>query len=216
MSMAEAKQRLDATNVQLGKELWLIHSSLAIYRVIGLNAQAIPRGDSFFGFAQNQSLSAVALGLGKVFEREQPDGYELCSVGGVFRLAKAVELQNSSAAAKFVSHYGVASSDDWVFDVDQVFSAQRPRIATHMCVIDRVRNTRLAHIQQMAHEGNLPSIAAFEELLSFAFSFHSFINEAFLSVHSHPTLTDTQVETGLLRLLKMIGVTEPRSQFTDI
>jgi len=30
--MTEAKQRLDATNIQLGKELWLIHSSLAIYR----------------------------------------------------------------------------------------------------------------------------------------------------------------------------------------
>lgn len=214
--MTEAKQRLDATNVQLGKELWLIHSSLAIYRVIGLNAKAIPRGDSFFGFVQNQSLSAVALGLGKVFEREQPDDYELCSVGGVFRLAKAVPIQNSSVAAEFVRRYGVNASADWVSDVDQVFSSQRPRIAAQMQAIDRVRNTRLAHIQQMAPEGNLPSIAAFEELLSFAFGFHSFINEAFLNVHPHPTLTDRQVETGLLRILKAIGVTDPRSQFPDI
>jgi len=214
--MIEAKRRLDATNVQLGKELWLIHSSLAIYRVIGLNAQAIPRGDGFFGFVQNQSLSTVALGLGKVFEREQPDGYELGSVGGVFRLAKVVDVQDRSAAAGFVAHYGVTPSADWVRDVDQVFFTQRSRIATHMGAIDRVRNTRLAHIQQLAPEGNLPSIAAFEELLSFAFGFHSFINDAFLSVHSHPTLTDRQVETGLLGVLKMIGVTDPRSQFTDI
>jgi hypothetical protein len=214
--MTEAKRRLDATNIQLGKELWLIHSSLAIYRVIGLNAKAIPPGDSFFGFVQNQSLSAVALGLGKVFEREQPDGYELCSVGGVFRLAKALPLQNSSVAAEFVRLYGLNASADWVSDVDQVFSSQRPRIAAHMQTIDRVRNTRLAHIQQMAPEGNLPSIAAFEELLSFAFGFHSFINEAFLNVHPHPTLTDRQVETGLLRTLKAIGVTDPRSHFPNI
>jgi hypothetical protein len=214
--MTEAKQRLDATNIQLGKELWLIHSSLAIYRVIGLNAKAIPRSDSFFGFVQNQSLSAVALGLGKVFEREQPDGYELCSVGGVFRLAKAAPIQNPSVVAEFVRRYGVNASADWVSDVDQVFSSQRPRIAAHMHAIDRARNTRLAHIQQMAPEGNLPSIAAFEELLSFAFGFHSFINEAFLNVHPHPTLTDKQVETGLLRTLKAIGVTDPRSQFPDI
>ncbi|MEK7371564.1 MAG: hypothetical protein AAB265_08920 [candidate division NC10 bacterium] len=80
--MPEDKHRLDETNIQLGKELWLIHSSLAVYRVIGLNAGAIPRAGGFFGFVQNQSLSAVALGLGKVFEREQPGGYELCSVGG--------------------------------------------------------------------------------------------------------------------------------------
>jgi hypothetical protein len=181
--------------------------------VVGLNVKAIPHGDSFFGFVQNQSLSVVTLGLGKVFEREQPDGYELCSVGGVFRLAKAVPIQNASVAAEFVHQHGVKASADWVRDVDQVFSSQRPRIAAHMRAINRVRNTRLAHIQQMAPEGNPPSIAAFEELLSFAFGFHSFVNEAFLDVHSHPTLTDRQVETRLLRTLKAIGVTEPRSQF---
>jgi hypothetical protein len=214
--MTEARSRLDATNIQLGKELWLIHSSLATYRVIGLNAKAISPGDSFFGFVQNQSPSAVALGLGKVFEREQPNGDELGSVGGVFRLAKTVPIQNPSVAAEFVRRYGVNASTDWVSDLDQVFYIQRPRIAAHMRAIDRVRNTRLAHIQQMVPEGNLPSIAAFEELLSFAFGFHSFINEAFLNVHPHPTLTDRQVETGLLSTLKAIGVTDPRSQFPDI
>lgn len=85
-----------------------------------------------------------------------------------------------------------------------------------MRAIDRVRNTRLAHIQQMAPDGTLPSIAAFEELLAFAFDFHLFVNEAFLSVHPHPTLNDEQVENRLLHVLKMIGVIDPRSQFSDI
>lgn len=214
--MSDSKDRLDETNIQLGKELWLIHSSLAVYRVIGLNAGAIPRANGFFAFAQNQSLSAVALGLGKVFEREHPDGYELCSVGGVYRLAKAAQIQCNAAAAVFVRRYQVIPSSDWVCDVDQVFSRQRPRILEHMQVIDRVRNTRLAHIQQMAPGGTLPSIAAFEELLAFAFDFHSFVNEAFLSVHPHPTLNDKQVESSLLHVLKMIGVTDPRAQFSDI
>ena len=216
MSMPESKHRLDETNVQLGKELWLIHSSLAVYRVIGLNAGAIPRAGGFLGFVQNQSLSAVAVGLGKVFEREQPGGYELCSVGGVYRLAKAVQIQDSAAARAFVRRYGVAPSADWVHDVDQVFSRQRPRIRDHMGAIDRVRNTRLAHIQRVAPEATLPSIAAFEELLAFAFDFHSFVNEAFLSVHPHPTLNDKQIEGSLPQVLKMIVVTDPRSQFEDI
>ena len=72
MSPPETASRLDEANVRLGKELWLIHSSLSVYRVIGLNAEAIPRAKGFFGFIQNQSLSAVALGLAKVFERERP------------------------------------------------------------------------------------------------------------------------------------------------
>ena len=216
MSMPESKRRLDQTNVQLGKEVWLIHSSLAVYRVIGVNASVIPPPGGFFAFVQNQSLSAVALGLAKIFEREQPDGYELCSVGGVYRLAKAVQIQDNAAAEAFVRRYGVTPSADWVRDVDEVFSQQRPQILRHMRVIDRVRNARLAHIQQMAPEGTLPSIAAFEELLAFAFDFHSFVNEAFLSVHPHSTLDDKQVEGSLLHVLKMVGVTDPRSQFADI
>ncbi len=165
---------------------------------------------------QNQSLSAVVLGLGKVFEREREGGFELCSVSGVYRLARAVQIQAAAAAGGFVKRYGIIPSEDWVRDVDEVFSRQRPAIQTRMQVIDRVRNTRLAHVQQMAPEGPLPSIAAFEELLTFAFDFHSFVNEAFLNVHSHPTLNDKQVEDSLLRVLKMTGVANPRSQFTDI
>jgi hypothetical protein len=56
----------------------------------------------------------------------------------------------------------------------------------------------------MAPDGTLPSIAAFEELLAFAFEFHSFVDEAFLSTHPHPTLNDKQVESSLLHVLKMI------------
>ena len=214
--MIDSTRRLDETNVQLGKELWLIHSSLAVYRVIGLNARQLASGGALFGFVQNQALSAVALGLGKVFEREQPGTHELCSVTGVYRLAKEVPVRDTSAASAFAKLYGVTPSADWIHDVDQVLCSQRPRIQRHMSVIDRVRNTRLAHIQQMASDGILPNIAAFEELLAFAVAFHSFINEAFLSVHSHPILSDRQVEDGLLRVLRLIGVADPLSRFPGV
>ncbi|MGH8646545.1 MAG: hypothetical protein ACREX4_19625 [Gammaproteobacteria bacterium] len=216
MKAPDSKRRLDEANIQLGKELWAIQSSLAIYRVIGLNAESIKSGSgkAFFGFVQNQSLGAVALGLGKVFEKEA--AYELCSLSGVYRLAKQVQIQDIAAARTFVGKYGVRASEDWIKDVDQVFSAQRPRIRRHMQIIDRVRNTRLAHIEQDAPVSTLPSIAAFEELLAFAFEFHSFVNEAFLSVHSHPILDDRQIESSLLSLLKKTGVSDPVSQFKNI
>src|SRR2546426_12514930 len=66
-----------------GKELWTIQSSLAICKVIGPNVMAIHSAKAFLRFVQNQSLMAVALGLGRVFERE--GAYELCSVGDVYR-----------------------------------------------------------------------------------------------------------------------------------
>src|SRR5712692_4758046 len=206
MTIAENKGRLDDANVQLGKELWTIQSSLAVYRLIGLNATTIHSAKAFLGFVQNQSLATVALGLGKVFERE--GDHELCSVGGVYRLAKGVQIQDNAVARDFVGRHGVCASADWIHDIDEVFSHKRPWVQSHMHVIDRVRNTRLAHVQQSAPVGILPSIAAFEELLVFAFDFHLFVNEAFLGVHPHPTLDDKQVESSLLSLFKSIGLTD--------
>jgi hypothetical protein len=207
------KNRLDDANVQLSKELWLIKSGLAVYQVIGLNVESIESGGAFFGLVQKQSLDAVVLGLAKVFERDET--YELCSVRGVYRLAKQVQIQDTDAARAFVGKYGISESGDWIRDVDQVFSKQRPRIQSHLQKINRVRNTRLAHIQQNAPSGVLPSITLFEDLLGFAFDFHSFVNEAFLSTPSHPILDERKTESSLLSLLKKIGVNNPASEFED-
>jgi hypothetical protein len=128
-----AKKRLDKANTQLGRELLGIQSSLTIYTVIGLNAQAIKTGRAFLGFIQNQSLGAVALGLAKVFEKEV--AYPLCSVSGVYQLAKRAQPQDMTAVQAFVSKYGITASEDWTRDVDQVFSVQRPWLRRHMRVI---------------------------------------------------------------------------------
>src|SRR6266849_2141585 len=103
------RDRLDEANIQLGKELWAIKSSLAIYSLIGLNAKAINSGRAFLAFVQNQSLAAVALGLAKVFERE--DAHELCSVSGVYRLAKHEQIQDLAAVRAFVGKYGITASE---------------------------------------------------------------------------------------------------------
>lgn len=122
-----------------------------------------------------------------MFEREREDGFDLCSVTGVYRLAKAVPVQDAAVAAAFAKRHGTTPSADWVRDVDNVLSRQRPLVRAHMKAIKRVRDTRLAHIQQLAPETRLPGIAAFEKLLAFAFDFRSLVNEAFLNVHPHPT-----------------------------
>jgi hypothetical protein len=208
------KKDLDEANTQLGRELLTIQSSLSLYTIIGLNARAIKVGRGFLAFVQKQSLGAVALGLTKVFEKE--DAYPLCSVSGVYRLAKQEQPQNMTAARAFVSKYGITASEDWTKDVDQVFSAKRPWIRRHMRLIKPVRNTRLAHIQQLASASKLPSIAACKELLAFAFEFYAFVDEAFFNTQSHPILDDRHIAGSLLQLLRKAGMSELVSKFEDI
>jgi len=48
-----------------------------------------------------------------------------CARAWVHRLTKQVQIQNTNAARAFVGRYGISESDDWIRDVDQVFSKQR-------------------------------------------------------------------------------------------
>jgi hypothetical protein len=221
METTMSKERLDQANTQLGHELRGIKSSLDIYTIIGLNARTIKTSRALLGFVQKQSLGAVVLGLAKVFEREKmvegEVAYPLCSVGGVYRLAKQELPQNMTAVQAFVSKYGITASDNWTRDVDQVFTAKQPWLRRHMRLIKPVRNTKVAHIQQLASASKLPSIAAFEELLVFAFEFYAFVEEAFFNVaQSHPILEDRRIAGSLLNLLRKAGMGGLVSKFEDI
>lgn len=206
--------RLDRANIELAKELLSVKFSLDAYKIIGLNASRIGHGLAFFGHVQRLSHLYVALGLAKIYEREKR--HELCSVAGIYRLARDAEIKNPSAAATFARKYGVEPSGDWVKDIDQVFAKQQPVLGEHLRVVDRVRHTRIAHLQQDAPTGDLPSIAAFEELLAFAVAFHAFVNDGFLSTNSHPILQDGRMSASLSTVLKDIGVPDVVRDFEDI
>jgi hypothetical protein len=163
---------------------------------------------------QKQSLGTVVLGLAKVFEKE--GDYPLCSVRGVYQLVKQEKPLDIAAVRAFVKKYGITPSNDWLGDVDQVLSAQQPWIRKHMRAINRVRNTKLAHSQQDTPTRTLPSIAAFQELLAFAFEFHAFVNAAFFNAQAHPILDDRQIAGSLLNLLRHAGMSGLVSKFEDI
>jgi hypothetical protein len=210
-----SKARLYQATDALGQELLFIKSSLDTYRVIGLNASKIVSGKMLFGHLQRLSLLNVALGLAKVFEREEEGGYELCSVSGVLRVAKSVAIDEVAAVHAFASRYGVRQRDEWIVEIDEVFTKQRPMIARHMRLVRKARNTRIAHLQQAAPIDNLPSVAAFEELLTFAVRFHAFVNRAFLQTTAHPILSDKRVSNSLAKVLKLSGVIEVAEDFSE-
>ena len=209
-----SKERLDQANTRLGTELSAIESGLTIYTVIGLNARTINASRAFLGFVQQQSYGTVILGLAKVFERENI--YPLCSVSGVYRLAKQEQPQNMTAARAFVGKYGITASEDWTRDVDQVFSAKRPWLRKNMRLIKSAWNTRLAHLQQLAVARKRPSLTACEELLAFAFEFYAFVEEAFFNTQAHPILDDRQIAGSLLNLLRKAGMSGLVSKFEGI
>jgi hypothetical protein len=206
--------RLDRANIELGKELLSVKFALDTYRIIGLNASRIDQAHAFFGHVQRLNHLYVALGLAKIYEREK--GHELCSVSGVYRLAKAAQIKNPSAAATFARAYGVEPSGEWKEDVAEVFAKHRPIVGKHLKVVDAVRNTRIAHLQQDPLTGDLPSIAAFEELLALAVAFHGFVNDGFLDTSSHPILTDGTMLASLATVLESIGVSNVVHDFDDM
>jgi HEPN superfamily AbiU2-like protein len=215
MKKAPPKARCYQATDALAEELLLIKSSLDTYRLIGLNASSIVSGKLMFGHLQRLSLLNVALGLAKVFEREEEGGYELCSVSGVLRVAKSVPIEEIAAVHAFASRYGAKRQDEWIAEIDDVFAKQRPTIARHMRLVTKARNTRIAHLQQAAPIDNLPSIAAFEELLEFAVRFHAFVNRAFLATSAHPILSDERVGNSLAKLLKLAGVNDVVHDFPN-
>jgi hypothetical protein len=81
---------------------------------------------------------------------------------------------------------GIEPSGDRGRDLDQVFSNQRPIAEMHLRAVNRVRDTRIAHLQQDAPSGTLPSFKAFQELLAFAVAFHAFVSDCFFSTNPHP------------------------------
>jgi hypothetical protein len=202
---------LDRANIALGHELLAVKSSLDVYRIIGLNASRIVLGTAFFGHLQGLHHDSVALGLAKVYEREK--NYELCSVSGVHRLAKEATILRPESVATFTRAYGVEPSGDWVHDVDAVFAKQRPIVGEHLQAVNRARDTRIAHLQQNAPTGDMPSYAAFEALLTFAVAFRSFVSDCFLGTHGHPVLSDRGVAHGLVAVLEATGVTDVVQDF---
>jgi hypothetical protein len=201
---------LDLANLELGKELYLVKCSLDVYKIIGLNGAKIRDGRSFFGHVQGLGLRNVALGLAKVYEHEK-GGYELCSVSGIYRLAKEVAIRDREAAATFSREYGVEPSADWVHDLDEVFAKQRPILGQHLSAVYQARDTRIAHLQQPDSPSPLvflPSVRAFEELIAFGVAFHTFVNYGFFQIDSWAIPQDRSVVTALSTVLERLGVAD--------
>jgi len=203
--MEQALRELDKANIELGKSLWKIRSSLTVYSVIGLNASRIEKGKGFFGLVQGQQIDLIAIEFSKIFEGEKD--FRLNSIPSIVRFIEEKEMVPINPEA-LSSYLGQEKSETWIRDLQEMLDSQYSKYKKEINRIREARNTHIAHSQFGAPKNDLPSVAVFQELLGLAFRFHDFINSAFVNTDSHPILTDTQVQTSLVNLLQEIGLAD--------
>ena len=213
--MEKILKELDEANIELGKSLWVIRSSITVYSVIGLNASKVQEGQGFFGFVQGQQIDLIAVAFSKVFEQEKE--YRLNSIPSIFRFIEGNKIHpmNPHTVSNYLAQWKMEKGESWILDLQALLMNQYQKHKQEILRIKEARDTQIAHSQAGVPKKDLPSIAVFEELLGLACGFHDFVNSAFLSTHSHPILTDTQVQTSLVNLLREIGLSDVTIEFQD-
>ncbi len=204
----------EATSVFL-KELYMVHASHLVYRIVGLNAKKYRgAGAEFINFSQMLAQRTIVTGLENLFET-LGDGEGLCSVRGLMRLAKPIEIRNHDALISFVTKYGGKSTGDWYSDVQTILQKERFRIGKAIKLTSALRNNRIAHLTHSItpRQYTLPSIAETEQVITFAHDFYTFIAVGFLESSNGAELR-LSIGKSLVSLLKdRFGVTDARFDF---
>jgi len=182
-SKEETKEAIDAlydANALFAVELYEVHSSLLIFRIIGINVERLKaQGKEFLNYSSLLSQRTIVLGIESLFERGSSK-HKLCSMKGVWNLAKKVSLKNKDALDEFIKKYDIQSSGDWRADVENVLVKNRDLVRSCMKHTSEARNTRLAHLSQQTKTLTAPPIKEMELLIEFAHDFHLFISRGFL------------------------------------
>jgi hypothetical protein len=207
----------DASSVFL-KELYLVHASLLVFRVIGLNAKAFSGpGAEFVHFSSLLAQRAIVLGLESLFERKD-DGAGLCSVKGLLLVAQRLKLKNKTAATTFVAKYGVEPTDDWYSDVQKVLGKQEALIGQCVKLTARLRNQRVAHLSHpplKPRQYLMPSVGTTEQVIAFAHDFYTFIVTGFLACANGAELKNSIGESVFSLLKNRFGVQKAKYDFPE-
>jgi len=220
--------RLDDKLIELEKALYLLKSTLDVYRLISLNAPAIERanaGSAFFGHVQHLSLEFYVLGICKVFEQATKHRkHELHSLCAVLDEAATCTLMSEGPLRDFVAKYATthkspatagASTPEEVRRVYRGFVRQHAKEYERL---QRVRDKVIAHseyLETTKRPQSLPSYDFMEKLLFFAVDLHSAIFTAYLSVHPHPIKSEGRVAGSACSALRRLGIDTVKTKFDD-
>lgn len=231
----------DASEVLI-KEIYMVHASMRIWRVVGINVKSIhASGKEYINFSSMLAQRTIVMGIESIFERTEKKKKkcrcqrtktaselccceltaadpELCSLRGVLALAERVPLRQPRAQHVFASKYGVPVTDDWRADVEGVMKKQSKFVAECMKHTGRIRNQRFAHLAQPKSgmpAYMLPAVGHVEQLMEFAHDFHTFISVGFLHSASGTPMRESIGHSLLGLLKKRFGIEDAQWDFPE-
>jgi predicted DNA-binding mobile mystery protein A len=204
---------IDSRNIGLAKQIYWLRQNLSLYELLAVNAGKLKEtgaSEALFAHIQALALDAVGTTLGRIFRRDSPD--DVNSIEGVVRtLAETghTDAQRRSAE-RFAERHGIVrpcrDPKTYLMEVLSAF------IAGHQDVFSSLARHR--RVLPMAHgfeAHDLPSFEDFATLYQFAYEFYFLIADTFLDIG--PALMTLHVGSGLIRLLKQLGIAHPAPGF---
>lgn len=208
-------EKTDLKNIELVKQLSTLRDHLDVHRIVGLNVLTIHESEfsaAFSGYLQASALDGLAMHICKIYEVSIRN--DLNSIPGVIDslLVKSPSSEERACLAEFGARHSNAAEPT---EVQSYFRATFGLFSglhgEALSRLKRHRDTIGAHSDHKASRDALPSHTEFEALYDFALDFYTVVAGAVIGVG--PASVPRKSGPGLLRLLKAIGVENPKFDF---
>jgi len=207
--------KTDKKNVELIKLIAQLRDHIDIHRIIGLNLDALRKGEisgAFLGYLQKAAQESLAIYFCKIFESSTR--HEQNSISGIIDSLppRALSVEQSSELLTFGKKYGNQAEPtevkSYLKETFGLFSI------IHSGSLDRLkefRDTIGAHSDSNAAIESLPSHAEFESLYSFAADFYGIVSRSI--INTGPATVPRKAGRGLVRLMESMGVQNAKFDF---
>lgn len=205
----------DRKNIELSKLLYQIRADIDVERIIGLNVGGLRNSEisqALIWYLQKTAQESLALYFCKIFEL--PDGYSLNSIAGIIGSLPAMPVSGNQATAfvDFGRKYGNTKNPSEVKPyLMKTFNLFRKQYSVSLKMLKDFRDTVGAHSDSESNSEFLPSRDECEKLYSFAVEFYNLIARYVIKAGPAPIPRD--VGNGLVRLMKSMGVQNPKIDF---
>jgi hypothetical protein len=207
--------KTDNKNISLAKLLKQLRNDIDLHRLIGINSKALKKStisNALLGHIQKLAHASIAICICKIYE--DPRRNELDSIPAIIESLPTIELtdENQQMIKEFGMRYGNSSRltdiKSYLKDTLVLF------IGIHSLAFDRLKKYRDkigAHSESKVNMPYLPSHDEFETFFCFAKDFYDIISGTIINVG--PAGIERRVGNGFFRLMKSVGIDEPKIDF---
>src|SRR5437867_106134 len=205
---------IDHKNIGLAKLLYGLRQDLDIYCLISVNAGSINQriGKSFWGHLQQLTIRSITLSICKIYEEEK--GYELNSIGGVFRYLciGTPTVLNESKLKGFIQKYcGPSEVESPISALQLAIDGFRDRYRVELDRFKTTRDKKTAHSEYGIDIDSLPSYDVMEKLFFFGADFYDLVSAAFVGVGPCDLRAERPVKIGLTKIFRDLGFEDIKS-----